>query len=211
MRERALRDGTEILVRQVTPSDKEAIATGFERLSPESRYRRFFAPMRRLSDADLRYLTEVDHQDHEALIAVGPGREPLAVARYVRSPERPDEAEVAVAVVDEWQGRGVATALLEELVERAIDSGIRRFVAVVLEENAAALELFGSIAPNETGPRRTSAGQVELVIELPRGGLEGSLLKRALGTAASGRVVIHPWRLLKRRLEADSGAPPGSR
>lgn len=183
------------------PGDKGAIAAGFERLSPESRYRRFFTAMSRLSDADLRYLTEVDHRDHEAVIGFDDDGEPVGVARYVRG-EIPNEAEVAVAVVDDWQGKGAGTALLERLVERARENGVERFVASVLSENEDALELFRSISPGDPSPRRSVPGQVELLIELPRDGLQGTLLGRALRSAASGRLEIHPWRLIKDRLQA---------
>lgn len=195
-----LRDGSTVLIREVRPSDKAAIVAGFERLSPESRYRRFFSPLKRLTDADLKYLTEVDHHDHEAVIAFEPGGEPVGVARYVRG-ERPDEAEVAVAIVDDWQGRGAATILLERLIKRARESGIERFVAVVLEENDDAIELFRSLSTSDPKPRRTAAGQLEIILELPADGVSGTLLGRALRSAASGRVVIHPWRMLTRRLQ----------
>jgi len=196
----SLRDGSTMSVRQVQPSDKEALAAGFERLSPESRYRRFFSPLQRLTDADLRYLTEVDHIDHEALIAFNSDGETVGVARYVRG-EQPAEAEVAVTIADDWQGRGAATALLEHLVTRARANGIERFVAVILQENADAIELFRSLASGDPQARRTAAGQIELVLELPVDGVSGTTLGRALRSAASGRVVIHPWRLLKRRVQ----------
>lgn len=198
-----LADGSTITLREVRADDKDAIAAGFEALSPESRYRRFFSAMSRLSAADLRYLTEVDHHDHEAVIGFDGDGGPVGVARYVRS-ESPTEAEVAVAVVDAWQGRGAATALLERLIERARENGIERFVASVLQENEDALELFRSIAPDDPAPRRAVPGQVELVINLPRDGVHGSLLGRALRSAASGRVEIHPWRLIRERLLAIS-------
>jgi GNAT superfamily N-acetyltransferase len=202
-----LHDGSLVQVRPVRADDKAALAAGFERLSPESRYRRFFSPLKRLNESDLRYLTEVDHRDHEALVATSPEGEPVGVARYVRG-ERPDEAEVAVTIVDDWQGRGAATALLERLVERARANGIERFLAVVLEENSDAVELFRSLAAGDPKPRRTAAGQIELVLELPTGGVSGTTLGRALRSAASGRVVIHPWRLLKRRLQESYGDEP---
>jgi len=199
--EETLRDGSTLFLREVRPDDKGAIAEGFERLSPESRYRRFFTPMNRLSDADLKYLTEVDHSDHEAVIAFDRDGGPVGVARYVRIGDD-GEAEVAVAVADDWQGRGAGTALLERLVQRARENGVERFVASVLSENAEALELFRSISPGDPSPRRAGPGQVELIIELPRDGVRGTLLGRALRSAAGGRVEIHPWRLIKDRLQA---------
>jgi GNAT superfamily N-acetyltransferase len=199
--ETTLADGSTIVLREVLPTDRRAIAEGFERLSPESRYRRFFTAMSRLSDSDLTYLTEVDHHDHEAVLAFDSEGGPVGVARYVRG-ERSEEAEVAVAVVDDWQGRGAGTALLERLVQRARENGIERFVASVLEENDDALDLFRSLSPGDPSPRRTEPGQVELVIQLPRDGVQGTLLGRALRAAASGRVVIHPWRLIKDRLQS---------
>lgn len=199
-----LHDGTELQVRVIEPDDKGAIAAGFDRMSPESRYRRFFSPLNRLSDADLRYLTEVDHHDHEAVVAISPDGEPVGVARYVRGPD-PSSAEVAVTVVDEWQGKGAATLLLELLVKRARAEGIERFVAVILEENEGAIELFKNLAPGDPRPRRSSTGQLELTIELPDGSVSGTMLGRALRTAASGKVVMEPWRLLKHRVREQSG------
>lgn len=199
--ETTLADGSRISLREVLPTDRRAIAEGFEQLSPESRYRRFFTAMNRLSDSDLTYLTEVDHHDHEAVLAFDPQGGPVGVARYVRG-ERPEEAEVAVAVVDDWQGRGAGTALLERLVRRARENGIERFVASVLEENDDALELFRSLSDDDPSPRRSEPGQLELIIDLPTGGIRGTLLGRALRTAASGRVVINPWRLIKDRLQS---------
>ena len=198
---RSIDGGTELVVRPIEPGDRGALVTGFERLSPESRYRRFFSPLRRLSETDLRYLTEVDHRDHEALIAFDrESGDPVGVARYVRSQE-PTDAEVAVTVVDDWQGRGVATALLEELVARAREEGIERFLALILGENEAAVELFKQLAEGDAAPRRSSTGNLELVIELPeRDSVRGTLLGRALRTAALEEVVINPWRVLKHRV-----------
>jgi RimJ/RimL family protein N-acetyltransferase len=194
-----IRDGKELLMRPIEPSDKEALAAAFEQMSPESRYRRFFAPINRLSRMDLRYLTEVDHHNHEAIIAFEPeSGEPVGVARFVRSPE-PALAEVAVTVVDEWHGRGVATAILQQLVERAHEEGIEAFVAIVLEENDAAIELFEGLAANDASPRRKD-GNLELLIELPRDEVSGSVLGRALQAAAQG-VTMNPWALLKHRVQ----------
>ncbi len=64
-----LRDGARVTLRPITSDDKDRLREAFERLGEESRYRRFFSPMRTLSPATLRYLTEIDHHDHEALVA----------------------------------------------------------------------------------------------------------------------------------------------
>jgi GNAT superfamily N-acetyltransferase len=196
-----IRDGTSIRVRPIAPSDKRALADGFARLSDESRYRRFFAPLNRLSTTDLSYLTEVDHHDHEALIAFDPGSDQtIGVARFVRSDD-PAVAEVAVTVADDWQGRGVATALLEQLVGRAREEGIERFLALILEDNEAAVQLFQHLSRGDPEPKRSASGYLELLIELPEGDtVSGTLLGRALSFVARERLVVNPWRLLKHRV-----------
>ena len=88
----------------------------FERLSEESRYRRFFTTKNELSAAELDYLVDVDHEDHEAIIAIDPSSgEVLGVARYIRSKDDAEVAEVAVTVADDWQRRGLGRALLRPL------------------------------------------------------------------------------------------------
>jgi RimJ/RimL family protein N-acetyltransferase len=199
------RDGRTLLMRPIEPGDKEALADGFARLSDESRYRRFFSPLSSLKATDLRYLTEVDHHAHEAIIAFDPeSGDAVGVARFVRS-EDPRIAEVAVTVVDDWHGRGVATALLERLVARARAEGVERFTALILEENDAAIELFKTLSADDPEPRRSASGNLELLIELPEDDVvSGTMLGKALRSAAHGSVEINPWRLLKQRVQ-DTG------
>ena len=197
-----LRDGSTLLIRPVRPDDKSAIAAGFERMSPESRFRRFFAPLQRLSERDLAYLTEVDHHDHEAVIGFDAGtREPVGVARYIRS-DVPTEAEVAVTVVDDWQGRGAATALLDRLVRRAREEGITHFLALVMTENREAIELFDHMASPGSDRRRSASGRLELVLDLPEPGTATgeSRLGRALRAAARGVLDANPWYLIRDRI-----------
>jgi GNAT superfamily N-acetyltransferase len=193
--------GRVIVVRPISADDKESLSAAFERLSPESRYRRFFAPLERLSAQDLAYLTEVDHHDHEALIALDPGDGWIVgVTRYVRS-EDPTEAEVAVVVGDPWQGLGVGSALLERLVERARVEGIDHFVALVMSDNEEALELFRHIAPEGSWIRRSASGHSEMLIELPEpGALSGSRLGRVLSTVARESPRVNPWSVLRRAI-----------
>lgn len=205
-----LGDGSRLAIRPIRPEDKGAIATGFQRLSAESRYRRFFAPVQRLTDSDLRYLTEVDHHDHEALIGFDRATgEPIAAARFIRSAD-PTEAEVAVTVVDDWHGRGVATAMLQRLIVRAREEGIDHFVALVVSDNKEALEMFDHLAEGSPPPRRSQSGHLELVIELPEPAeIPGSRLGGALRAAARG-VIMNPWRQLSKSIgrHSDSNESP---
>src|SRR5439155_11604735 len=158
---RMLPTGDEVLIRPVRPEDKRGLLEGFQRLGPESRYRRFLSVRPTLSKAELRYLTEVDHSEHEALLAIDPQtRDGLGVARFVRSSEDPSVAEVAVAVTDSWQRRGLGTTLLLELARRAREEGIEHFSALVLAENDAisAAVQAGRCARDRTRHRRRRAG-----------------------------------------------------
>ena len=192
--------GLELLLRPLRADDKRRVALAFERLSPETRYRRFFAPLETLSERDLRYLTEVDHHDHEAIAAVNPENGMIVgVARYVRSDD-PTEAEVAAVVGDPWKGRGVATALLQRLVRRAREEGIDHFVALVMSDNTDALELFRHLASGSSSTRRSASGHTELVMALPEPDRIGeSTLGRALRAAAAG-LRISPWSVLRDRI-----------
>jgi GNAT superfamily N-acetyltransferase len=194
----ALPDGAELLVRQVQPTDKRLLAAGFEQLSPESRYRRFFAPIQRLSERDLAYLTELDHRDHEALAAIHPDTgELVGVARYVRGAE-PHLAEVSVVVGDPWQRRGVATLLMERLVECARAAGVTHFVALVMSENSEALRVFEHRLPGPAAPRRSKSGHLEFLIELPEPGqLPHSTLGRLLRAAARRALIVNPYRVMR--------------
>jgi GNAT superfamily N-acetyltransferase len=202
-----LADGTAIVVRPIRPEDKEGIASAFDRMSPESRYRRFFAPLTRLTGRDLSYLTEVDHHDHEGLVAfVEETGEPLGAARFVRTDD-PAEAEVAVAVVDHWHGRGVGTALLNRLVERAREEGVEHFVALVMDGNEDALDLAHHLAPDAKPARRSASGHLELLLDVPdpEEPLSSSRLGRMLRAAAAG-AVINPWPVVRERIARVRGS-----
>jgi hypothetical protein len=102
-----VRDGSRICSRPIESDNKELLRRGFDHLGAESRYRRFMSPEADLSSAQLAYLTEIDHCDHEALCALAPdGGDIVGVTRYVRSSSDPTSAEFAVAVTDDWHRRG---------------------------------------------------------------------------------------------------------
>lgn len=132
------RDGTRVLLRPVVPDDKQALRDGFARMSPASRYQRFMSPIEDLTDEMLAYLTEIDYVNHfawVALLADEPAGVGVGVARYVRLRDEPDVAEAAVTVVDEWQGRGLGTILVDALGAVALQNGIQTIRGYVLEEN----------------------------------------------------------------------------
>ena len=131
--------GTEL--RLLEPGDTDTVQEIFDGLGPRSRELRFLTPKPRLTKADLRLLAGVDHEDHVAILAFSEGR-PVGVARFVRDPEVPSSADIAVVVIDRFQNRGVATMLTSELVRRARAVGVRRFTLVMARDNEAARRLL---------------------------------------------------------------------
>jgi RimJ/RimL family protein N-acetyltransferase len=133
-----LRDGSAARIRPVRPEDKMRIQCGMKLLSPESRYRRFFTGASELRPELLEYLTAVDQQNHVAWIALNPllpGEPGMGIARFIRLPDASDTAELALTVVDEFQGLGLGAALLNILLVRAEQLNIRTLRAVVLPDN----------------------------------------------------------------------------
>lgn len=138
-----LRDGTAVVIRTVEASDGPLLFDGFARLSLRSRYARFFTAKPQLTAAEVRYFTDVDHYDHDAIGALDPvtGRG-IGIARFVRSRTDAQSADVAVTVVDEWHRRGVGTELLLRLAARARRVGIYAFTAMVHADNEAMISLL---------------------------------------------------------------------
>jgi RimJ/RimL family protein N-acetyltransferase len=185
----ALRDGTPIQLRAIRPTDKALLTEGMEHLSLRSRYRRFFSPIRRLSEQQLQDFTEVDHINHFAWVAtIGaePQPEAIGVARYVRDDEDPTVAEVAVTVLDRWQGRGAGTVLLAATALAALDNDVRRLRADVLAENTPMMAVFRRLGGVVTG-RRQEILAVELDVVTNR-----ARLSRALGTAPATAQAAPP-------------------
>jgi RimJ/RimL family protein N-acetyltransferase len=179
-----LRDGARVVLRPVRPDDRELLVEGFAHLSQASRYQRFLAPMDTLSGPMIDYLVDVDHHDHEAIAAIDPetGRG-IGVARFVRLQDRPDVAEAAVTVVDEWQGRGVGTQLLGALAARAREEGIGTFTAIVLASNREMLDVLEPVAHVHVVDRQT--GTVQIEVDVPGAG-ETERIRELLRAARHG-------------------------
>jgi len=145
------------VIRPIDAGDSDRLRDSHERLSPESRYRRFLAVKPHLTSADVRYLVDIDGRNHVALVATLPeadGAPIVGVARFIRIPEEPEVAEVAIVVDDSLQGRGVGTELLARLAEQAVARGVHRFRATMLADNVAVHRLFESLAAGPVDRRR---------------------------------------------------------
>jgi GNAT superfamily N-acetyltransferase len=177
-------------IRPLGPDDKEGLSTGFERLSERSRYRRFLSPTAQLTAKQLAYLTEIDHHDHEALVAIEPSsRDGLGVARYVRSRADPAEAEFAVAVADDWLRRGLGTALLCNLAARARVERVNRFTGLVLRENQPMRHLLETLGHVRQRPAGEDAIEVSLQIPGPPESAERNrALTGWMRAAATGKL-----------------------
>jgi GNAT superfamily N-acetyltransferase len=161
-----LRDGTKVRLRLVRPEDKQLLRAGFERWSAESRYARFLGPKTSLSDDELRYLCELDHENHFAVGAVRDDDGPevgLGIARFIRLADRPNTAEAAIAVADEVQNKGLGKLLLSRLIAAANERGIERFRSEVLGSNASIVSLIAQVAPDHC----VDAGSGVLIVDIP--------------------------------------------
>ncbi|MBV8452529.1 MAG: GNAT family N-acetyltransferase [Deltaproteobacteria bacterium] len=144
-REETLRDGTTIVIRAIRPDDRERLLRHFNSMSEEARYFRFFGLKRALTDTDLDHFTRLDFVNHVGLVAVTSedGQERfIGVGRYIVHEGSSNRAEVAFAVLDDYQGRGIGTLLLEHLAVMARRQGILEFTAEVMGANAKMLEVF---------------------------------------------------------------------
>jgi len=161
-----LADGAVLTVRPIEPRDVAALERMFHRLSPLTVYRRFFSPIQRPPQRMLEWLTTVDHDCREALVAFD-GDEIVAVARYDAQCGA-DEAEIAVLVEDAWQHRGVGRRLARRLAVHALDHGFERFIATMLPDNRPALGLVRKLSPDAAV--RFADGGYSAVVPLHRAG-----------------------------------------
>ena len=143
-----LPDGRTVHIRAICPDDKPVLAEGMHHLSRESLYFRFFSQKERLTEDELAYFTELDFAHHVGLLATvveGDSESPAGVGRYIMmssSEGRTSTAELAFAVVEEYQGLGIATMLLKQLIEIAKAEGVAEFIAFVMPENIAMQRVF---------------------------------------------------------------------
>jgi ribosomal protein S18 acetylase RimI-like enzyme len=160
-----LRDGSRIGIRALRPHDRAGLIAAIGRTSPDSLFRRFFAVKRHFTEREIEFFLNVDFVNQVALVAVTDesGRpEIVGGGRYVLL--QPGRAELAFAVIDQYQQKGIGTALMRHLISIARESGLKELVAEVLPDNTPMLKVFkGSGLPMET---RRQSGAVHVVLAL---------------------------------------------
>lgn len=156
-------DGHTVTSRPIRPDDADRLERLFFRLSPDTVYRRFFQPVNRPSRTMLDYLTGVDHDQREAIVALADD-EIIGVARYDRHRDDPSVAEVAVVVEDAWHHQGVASFLMKRLSRAAAERGVSSFDAAVLAENRPALSLARRLNPRSQ--LKLAGSEVDMVAPL---------------------------------------------
>lgn len=160
-----LRTGHAAWVRPIRGTDATELQRAFALLSDLSRYQRFMTGTPHLTDRQATYFSAIDHSHHEALVALPEehGLDIVGVARFIRYPAAPDDAELAVTIADEWHDRGLATVLLHMLSARARMVGVRRFRVDLLADNVAVLALLRSAGlMGEVVIDNVTSGYVEL-------------------------------------------------
>jgi ribosomal protein S18 acetylase RimI-like enzyme len=163
-----LTDGTKVHVRPIVPEDEPLLHGAVAAMSERTVYFRFFSPLKRMPDALAHRLAVVDYNDRFALVATtrkpGSKERIVGVARYDRVPNM-EVAEIAVAVVDEFQRRGLGSALMTILGKVARDHGIKTFTLIVLPENQQMLGLLRKMGWIHRAKR--SGGVYDISFELP--------------------------------------------
>lgn len=165
-----LRDGTPVRLRAARGDDRQRLVDFFEHLEPRTIYTRFFGFRKRLTDTELGVIDDNDFVARTILLATigsGPGETVIGAGSYVvdaASGDPPRRAEVAFTVEEDYQGRGLASALLRTLVAIARAHGLHELTAEVLAENAPMLAVFRRIGlPTK---RASESGIVRLSFDL---------------------------------------------
>jgi GNAT superfamily N-acetyltransferase len=190
-----LGDGTAVTLRLVQPTDRDEFARQFRRMSPDSRYRRFFSGITDLSPEMLDYLTVVDGYDHFAIVANTESldmkeEDGVGVARFVRLSGEPQVAEPAVTVVDDHQGRGIGRLLLTTLVEAARERDVKAFRGEVLVSNEPMRKLLDA-----AGVRGRDSSEGTIIFDVPIEAPGGSSPARSVLSAVATSMAVWLSRL----------------
>ncbi len=158
-----LRNGLRIEIRAQRPEDREGFRAAIARASSESLYHRFFSVKRTFSEKEAHYFLDIDFVKHVALVAlVDEGGRPTIVggARYIVV--QPGQAEVSFAIIDDYQAKGIGSALMRHLASIGREAGLSEFFAEVLSENSPMLKVFARSGLAMTTKREGSVVDVRL-------------------------------------------------
>jgi GNAT superfamily N-acetyltransferase len=160
-----LRDGRRVEIRALRHEDRNGLEQAVNRASAESLRRRFFSVRRHFSEQELEFFSDIDFVSQVALVVVaqeGGGPHIVGAGRYIVF--EPGRAEVAFALIDEYQGQGIGAALMRHLAAIARDAGLKEFIAEVLPENMAMLTVFKKSGLHPTTIRE--AGTMHVTLQL---------------------------------------------
>jgi len=200
-----LRDGTPAMIWPLLPTDADTLREGFRRLSPDSRQRRFLTVLGELDDPMIRLLVDsVDGVHHIALVLIAlppEGEEgPVGVAHLVQGPADPASADIAVTVLDDWQGRGAGTALVSALMQRR-PAAVTRLRTLVAAGNRASLALLAGAGRVSSG--LPEQGVLDVTVELPAAILARSAVENVADLWTQGaRKFLDQTYLLSRLPQA---------
>ena len=201
----ALQDGTPAMIWPLLPTDAETLRDVFRRLSPGSRYHRFLQVVNQLDDRMIRLLVgSVDGVHHIALLltVLPPAgqEEPVGVAHLVQDPDDPATADIAVTVVDDWQGRGAGTALGSALLARR-PAAVTRLRTLVAADNRASLTLLAGAGRVSSG--LPEQGVLDVTVDLPAATRACNTAEKVAGFWAQGvRKLIDQTYMLPLRPQA---------
>lgn len=204
--------GTTMRLRLARPSDREGIIEGFERLSTETRQQRWFYPKMRLTEQELEALLSPADDDHAAIVAAeigadGAEKTGIAVARFVRSTDDPKAAEIAITIVDDWQGLGIGRILLHRLLAMLSERGIPFATGRLQAENRRMRHLLEPYVPEGGFLREDSTLVFRMPVPKADDPLMAQLARNAAAVArmlqrlAEGGIML-PLALVEKRLQS---------
>ena len=207
-----LPDGGVMRLRLARREDRDGILEAFDRLSPETRVQRWFYPKMELSDQELEALVSPADEDHGAISAIeldaaGEEKSGIGMARYARSSEHPDAGEIAITIVDDWQGLGIGRILLHRLLAMMSERGIGFAVGRLQAENQRMRHLLEPYVPQGAFQREDSTLLFRFPIPAADDPLMGQLARNAAAVVrmfkcmAEGGIVL-PLALAEKRLQA---------
>jgi RimJ/RimL family protein N-acetyltransferase len=207
-----LPDGGVMRLRLARPEDREGILEAFQQLSPETRVQRWLYPKAQLSDQELDELVSVSDEDHGAIVAIelaadGSEKSGIGMGRFVRDPERPDGAEIAITLVDRWQGFGIGRILLHRMLAMMSERGIGYAEGRLHISNRRMRQLLEPYVPKGGFQREDSTLVFRFPVPAPDDPLMAQLARNAAAVVrmfrrmAEGALVV-PLELAEKRLES---------